>query len=262
MNYAEAASFLSGGRNASSRPIANNTRVERIDDETIGIKLHDTYVVKIRDDGSWQLFTGGWYTVTTKDRINGYAPVRVASDRGRWYVYSHDWKDRVPFFDGIAVTASGTVLNPPQNTLHEERERKRIERDLAAYIKGFVAELKAGTLDLPGNGDCWMCLGLMPGDSNDHLLSHISKDERYFVPSLLFNAVKERGYGSWQAVLWSRLDQAAYEAGKLKLRDRWSASDLARDLRRYLKKRLLPGGGVTPIGAGIQTGAGSGYYGV
>jgi hypothetical protein len=207
--------------------------------------------------------------VTTKDRINSYAPARVASDRGRWYVYSDAWKDRTPFFDGIAVGASGTVLNPRLTTEVEERKRKLIEHNLTAYIKGFIAKLREGELDLPGGGDCWYCSfrgddGTTWGDSSgsDHLLSHISEDERYFVPALLFNAVKERGYGSWQAVMLSRFDMDAYNAGKLKLRDARDGREFARDLRRYLKKRVLPGGGTTPVGVGITTTVGSGYYGI
>jgi hypothetical protein len=182
MDYATASAFLSGGRNQSSRPIANNTRVERIDAETIGIKLHDTYVVKIHSDGSFQLYSGGWYTVTTKDRINTYAPARVASDRGRWYVYSNDWATRTPFFEGIAVDASGTVLNPRATLAAEERERKEIERNLASYIKGYMAQLAKG-MPLPGPGDCWGCSmvvtdgpdkGKAAGDigfASDHLLN-------------------------------------------------------------------------------------------
>lgn len=274
MNYSDAAAFLSGGRNKSSRSIANNTRVERIDAETIGIRLHDTYVVKIHSDGSWQLFTGGWYTVTTKDRINLFAPTRVGSDRGRWYVYSDDWENRTPFFEGIAVSQNGTVLNPRATLASEERERKEIERNLASYIKGFIAALRDGEVGLPGPGDCWGCSmqvtegsdkGKTAGDigfASDHLLGHISPDERYFVPSLLFNAVRERGYGDWRLVMSARLDMEAYEAGRLKLRDSRDGGEFGRDLRRYLKKRLLPGGGVTPPGVGVTAIVGSGYYGI
>ena len=262
MNYANAQAFLGGGRNKSSRPIENNTRVERIDANTIGIRLHDTIVVKIHDDGSWQLYSGGWYTVTTKDRINAYSPARVASERGRWYVWTHDWKNRTPFFDGIAVDWIGTVLNPRSTTANEERERKRIERDLASYIKGYIAELAKG-MPVPSDGDCWYCRGML-GDSSDHLLSHISEDERYFVPSLLFNAVKERGYRDWSFVMSMRLDMDAYDEGRgvLKLRDNRDGGEFARDLRRYLKKRVLPGGGTTPIGVGVTNVVGSGYYGI
>jgi hypothetical protein len=83
MNYVEAAEKL-GSRD--SRKVGNNTYLERLDDETIGLRLHSTYVVKFHSDESVTLDSGGWQTVTTKERMNWVDNVRVYSDDFTWYV--------------------------------------------------------------------------------------------------------------------------------------------------------------------------------
>lgn len=65
--YAEAREALNG---RESRKVAHNTTLVDLGDDGIGLRLHATYVVMFRTDGSLVLNTGGWWTVTTKDRIN------------------------------------------------------------------------------------------------------------------------------------------------------------------------------------------------
>lgn len=86
--YAAAAAHLEGARNRHlGRPVANNTRLVdtvvhtptgRI--EAIGVRLHDTIVVAYLPDGRTVLNTGGWFTVTTQDRINAFSPARVYAE--------------------------------------------------------------------------------------------------------------------------------------------------------------------------------------
>jgi len=65
-----------------SRKIANNTTLVDLGDGSIGLRLHSTCVVTFNADGSLVLATGGWQTVTTKDRIN-----RVIRAHG-WTLYA------------------------------------------------------------------------------------------------------------------------------------------------------------------------------
>jgi hypothetical protein len=88
-----------------SRPIANNTRLEKLWSGNFGIRLHSTIVVEIgqSEDGSsiYTLYAGGWYTVTTKDRINRFSPASVGSHifnrafGSEWCIF-HDSDPRTP----------------------------------------------------------------------------------------------------------------------------------------------------------------------
>jgi site-specific DNA-adenine methylase len=101
MNHAEAVSMVRGKRNKDSRKIGNNTYAEILHDDTVAIKLHNTYVVKINSNGTYTLNSGGWQTVTTKDRINQYSPVRVYQRDFTWYVKINS--KEYPFIDGMVV---------------------------------------------------------------------------------------------------------------------------------------------------------------
>src|SRR5207249_5341140 len=52
------------------RGIANNTRLVRRAADRLAVRLHRTDVVTFYADGRITLSTGGWETVTTRDRIN------------------------------------------------------------------------------------------------------------------------------------------------------------------------------------------------
>lgn len=261
--------ILRTGRNGR-RKLQNHTYMERIDEHTVGVKLHDTYVVKLHDDGSTSLDSGGWHTMTTKDRINAYLPshVQVGSDRGRWYVYvapldsvvRHEkqqwnaeagamrgtgvfseytpWDARERshrFFDGIRIAADGTIVNPRRAEMEaQEAREKDIQKRMTSYIRKYIAALKVG-IPMPGPGDCWGCTTEAMGDS--HLLDHF--DEDYFVPSLLVNAYRERGYGDYRLVMAMDLDYEMLKAGE-GLRLTRSGADIGRNLRRYLKPRVMP----------------------
>lgn len=108
LTYTEAATLLSRGRNGSKK-VGNNTYLERIDSETIGVRLHSTFVVRIMANGSYSLHTGGWQTVTTKDRITAYSPARLFQERGEWYVGKPVFGE-VPFVDGMTVNSEGVPL--------------------------------------------------------------------------------------------------------------------------------------------------------
>lgn len=101
MNYTEAVTMVRGKRNAKRRKVGNNTYAEILYDNSVGIMLHSTYVVKIHEDNTYTLQTGGWQTVTTKDRINQYSPVRVYQRKYEWFVKING--KEYPFMEGMVV---------------------------------------------------------------------------------------------------------------------------------------------------------------
>ena len=104
MTHYEAVRMVNGKTNRKTRKVGNNTYAEILEDGSVGIVLHNTCVVKIHPDNSATLNTGGWYTSTTKDRINKYSPVRVYQKKGKWYL-----NDGTSYEDGVTVTDANWI---------------------------------------------------------------------------------------------------------------------------------------------------------
>ena len=102
MTHSEAITMVRGKRNATRRKVGNNTYAEILQDNSVAITLHSTDVVTIHEDGTYTLRTGGWQTVTTKDRINQYSPVRVYQRKYEWFVKINGRE--LPFMEGMVVS--------------------------------------------------------------------------------------------------------------------------------------------------------------
>jgi len=82
-SYAEAAEYLRG---RDSVKLGNNTWLERLNrDQQIAVRLHSTYIVRFYQTGRVTLHTGGWYRVTTKDRMNRFIKGKVFQKDHQWY---------------------------------------------------------------------------------------------------------------------------------------------------------------------------------
>lgn len=239
-DFESAAEYLSGGRSKNDRPLQNNTRLIRRSEDEIAVRLHETDVITYHRNGNRTLNSGGWLTVTTKERINGYLGLnglKVASDRGQWFLYQFPgWEKVSEFYDGMVVTGEGKVLKPKMPDPKETAKIKALGKRINEYVEGFVKALEKG-MPAPGSGDCWFCLfreqnGKTWGDAtgnHDHLLQHI--EEGYYVPSLALNAVKEKGYNNPSFILgWLSPDEMR------------TSFDFAvrNSIRKYLRKRLIP----------------------
>ena len=187
--YAKADAQLQG-RCKLSRKVANSTYLVRRGDD-IALRLHATDVVTLHPDGSITLDSGGWHTVTTKDRINQYA--WISQRNGVWYL-----KDGTLFYDGVTIDANGNTVDPREVTDYELR-LKALKKQIKEYAKEFAANTK--DIAFPGSGDCWGCaFNVVDGDpthrvepmGTGHYFEHF--EEGYFVPSLLGNAIRSRGY--------------------------------------------------------------------
>lgn len=204
MKYIEAEKLFKKCRNQEKGYVLpgrlGQTRLVRTSNG-FGVKLHATIVVEIHSDGTYTLNSGGWLTPTTKERINLYAPVIIHQSKNVWYLGSE-----IPFFDGIRVNSRGKVLSaiPKKATQHQKNEAVAEN-----YSKKYAAEVLSGNFKRPSGGDCWYCAmktedGKNFGDasSNDHIRQHVK--ENYFVPALLWNALKETGYQPeyvWRSVV-------------------------------------------------------------
>ena len=97
-SFHSAESLLQG---KASKRIGNNTELDRLTHDSIGVLLHRTYVVVFYRDGKVKLNSGGWQTVTTKDRMNRFSPFQVYQDDHEWYVVTN--KGTVDFEDGMVI---------------------------------------------------------------------------------------------------------------------------------------------------------------
>lgn len=110
--FETAKQYLAKARNQSKgRPIANNTRLIS-HGNGYGVKLHNTVVVAINRDGTFTLDNGGWFTRTTLDRINSYAPVRIVQRNHVWYVAGINGDILGLYFNGMRVDRNGHCVNP------------------------------------------------------------------------------------------------------------------------------------------------------
>lgn len=233
MNFREARETLERGRNPNRRKIYNNTTLELLgsgllNDHYIGLRLHDTVIIKYYPD-YMILDSGGWRTVTTKARLNAYVPnVYIGQEKGIWYISGS------LFYDGIKIDYKGNILSKirlPDATI---KENKRVKKLVRKYALDFVEAWRKDDFSLPSNEDCWYCLfkdedGTIFGDFNDvdiHIQHHI--EGSYFVPSLLLNALTEAGYSNPGFIYQYK------SLGDSK------NNSIYRAIYRYILKRLLP----------------------
>jgi hypothetical protein len=213
--------FETARNKENGKPIANNTRLLKEGDDFI-IRLHRTDIVRINPENVYTVNTGGWQTVTTKERLNRYLPIDIYQEKHVWYYFEKDpdrcyfdWKNRKEYFEGLQCNKEGKVINPPAE--NEEKEtaakRKKLNSMVRKYIKGYIDDIKKNGLGEPSNEDCFGCLfqnaetGIVRGGMHenecmgfDHYIEHFK--EGYYPRSLLLKAIVEKGYNN-PGFIWS-----------------------------------------------------------
>jgi len=126
MTYQEANQLFKTARNKRlGKPLENNTRLFQRGSD-YAVQLHCTDVVIIHPNDTVTLESGGWRTVTTKDRINTYSPARVAQEQGIWYVYVEGpFTRRFLYSDGMTVDSSGVPIGPTSDPKPLEKAKRR-----------------------------------------------------------------------------------------------------------------------------------------
>lgn len=211
--------FIAGGRSKEFRTIANNT-VARLVDGGAAIRLHQTDIVTFFENDDIRLDSGGWLTVTTKERLNRYTKAGISQRAGVWYM-----SDGSLFYDGIIIRGDGSPVKPKKPDNYEKK-LKDIKKRAKTYAKNYVQALKDGKIDYPSGGDCWACLGMVRAGDTYHLEAHIK--EKYYVPTLLVNAGRAAGYRDEQI-------------GLMGMGGRRVFIDPERVLYRYIVKELRKG---------------------
>lgn len=254
----------------TSRKIANNTVLHRIPDVgTIAVRHFETDIVTFepQDANGRQylvLRTGGWYSVTTKERLNallqrpGYRRIgTVGSTRGVWYYSTSgvagsasdapiaDPSDlahhTITFFDGLRIdAATGAPINGGSYAAHEAARRNardtQMLRRIKRYVDTTVTPEHLREAEAHAAGDCLLCL-IRPTEegaaarATGHLHTHL--EENYLPFALIRNAYIDRRYGDPKFVL--AMDWEHQGNGRFNLRT------IKRNIALYLKARLLEG---------------------
>lgn len=236
-NYHEAARALAGGRSKTDRPVGNNTRLQRRSDTAIALRYHSTDIVVYHADGRVEMFSGGWRTYTTKERLNTYTPMIVYQTAGEWYVRSGLFNDDAAtvhvFDEGITWHPDGSItggLDITEATRKQDHARK-VRRDVKAFIDSITPDDIIRAWENGTRGDCLFCQYVTSdGDpvGGDHLESHV--EEHYFHASLAYQAVKAQGYLAPDVIMASIYGDA----------QRGRVSDLlTRALGKYLRSNLI-----------------------
>jgi len=107
-NYESLSEFLG---KKESKKIGNNTFLERLQPNVLGIRLHGTHIIEIDPTDIMKLKTNGWWSRTTKDRLNQFLGCRGVSI----YQKDNNWTIKgmngsFQFNDDIMVTSDGDVI--------------------------------------------------------------------------------------------------------------------------------------------------------
>jgi hypothetical protein len=182
------------GKAAEHKKIANNTWVEHVTlaaGDAYAVRLHSTQVLVAYSDGTIVLDSGGWKTMTTKERMHEHLPtgVQVRSVKGEWRVDSfttvhgpvttespwgtYEREDHwdVAYADGITLEETDEGLRPVVGTYPEEDAVKAATKAKAALrkrVKAYVENvqpvlgewqrmMRGGGRTPDGRGDCLYC---------------------------------------------------------------------------------------------------------
>ena len=240
-NYNQACEKLGRMKDGSFRPsrkIDYHTYLKLRERGVIAVLLHSTDIVKFYPDGTIVYNSGGWKTVTTRDRMNKFGPLSVWSDRGVWYVSNvSTWegRDRHTFADGLAYRPeTGEFKNVGPDPKKTIELRKRVVK----YAKAFMAAFEKGDVPEPRLCDCMFCSRFERAGSRngDHILSHI--EESYFVSSLLVNAMEEFGASIAERDIISQRWQGATSVFESHDRGDHFLRHIEKYIKRYCYRRL------------------------
>lgn len=195
--YQNLARYLSQGKNANYRKIGHNT-IAHYSADCIAIRFHDTIIAIIDKQDTITLYNGGFYTFTTKERLNEIlagSPFRVYQERGIWYLWDSAKQIQWLYQNGITIYSDNSIAN--YGAPNDQKETSKLRKQVNSYCKTYVTALFNKEVDKPSNRDCFYCVmrevksGKPLGETikdKDHIISHL--EENYFVPSMLYNALE------------------------------------------------------------------------
>lgn len=240
--YESLKNHIMTGKSKYERKIAHNT-IARFENDNIVIRFHDIDIGVYDRNGDIKIFTGGWKTFTTKERLNDLIPnpYRIYQDHGVWYIWDYKSQNTYVYQDGIVFKpdSNGGYMVMNAGTKEEEKRIKDLRKAINKYVAGYIKALISGKIQAPDSGDCFYCLmrtqeGITLGEASqdvDHLISHF--DEKYYVPSLFYRAIE----------IFPISQMAMWGLGKLwqsnESLDKWESSILEDQGKSSLQKYLL-----------------------
>lgn len=102
--FAECDKFLNG---KNKRKIGNNTELVKHKNH-FTIDLHFNSIVYIYNDDSIMLTTGGFWSATTKERLNHFSPYIIYQKMGNWFMDIPEGTKS--FISGMIITKDGRIF--------------------------------------------------------------------------------------------------------------------------------------------------------
>lgn len=115
------------------------------------IRLHATDILIFHRNGGFTIDTGGWNTLTTRDRLNSFLPSPwcVFTEKGRAHLRNRETHVSTPFLQTISVNAKG-IVKPDMKPEADVKLQKQID----AYM-GIFKKKGLPTVEQSG-GDPWI----------------------------------------------------------------------------------------------------------
>jgi len=159
---------------------------------TIEIHFHHTPIITITET-SIIIKNDGWFTKTTKDRINEYLPenLQIISEKGIWFVQTPT--NKYIFYDGITFDKETFIITSEILYL-DLKKIEKVKRNMNHLIKQISESIDL-ILPLTNQSDCMFCNlykqqnALDKVTSIDHLLFHIKNKK---IDSILIELLNEK----------------------------------------------------------------------
>jgi len=161
MNYADAAALLAG-RCKDRRKLQNNTYLERrapfyrrtgpAHGDAFAVRLHATDILTLVAAGRMELDTGGWNTVTTRDRLSFYLPRpwHVWSDHSTLVLgtYQDGFQGHVLVNPCAAIRPDGSAEGASYGEYRECRDtEERATRRVRTRLRRWVQKARSLYID-------------------------------------------------------------------------------------------------------------------
>ena len=138
-----------------SKFVDQNTLKIEYENGSSSIRFHNTDIITFNPDNTIVLNSGGYRTITTKERINKFAPVNIFQKNGLWYLannnnYPHNFDDAYLFYDNCIINNEGKLLSKPLNNEKTIVKVKKLKKQINDYCNLITKD----NLPYPDNGDC------------------------------------------------------------------------------------------------------------
>ena len=181
--------------------IGNNTWVVRLDDTSVAIRHWRTNIITYYKNGDIIVDTNGWWTTTTKQRLNVFLPYNMSVHTGkRCNILSKADKD-YEYTDGILIDGSGKVhaeIVPPPLIEYLETMLGIVAESVTEAIKII------STLDNTSLHKLWQrCRSL-----RNHIAMYCPKE---FLPLTISSLHSQ--WATWPDIIMNRLEGKTYNLG-------------------------------------------------